>query len=74
MRLLLLLLMLQIWEMTGEILNDINSLYSDLDNRELEPLWKQFKQSKSPTSLEGKVNIPVSDKSYGMEDRTQIKS
>jgi hypothetical protein len=57
----------------GEILkgSDINSLCSDLDNRELEPLQRQFKQSKSSDSLEGKVNIPMSDKSYGMENRTQ---
>lgn len=65
--------MLHIWEMMGEILNgnDIDSLYSGLDNRELEPVQRQFKQSKSPDSLEGKVNIGTSDKSYGMEDRTQ---
>jgi hypothetical protein len=51
----------------GEILkeSDIDFLYSDLDNRELEPLQRKFKQSKSPDSLEGKVNIPTS------QDRTQ---
>jgi hypothetical protein len=56
----------------GEMLkgSDIDSLYSDLDNRESKPLQRQFKQSKSPDSLEAKVNIPTSDKSYGMEDRT----
>jgi hypothetical protein len=49
----------------------IDSLYSDLDSRELEPLHRQFKQSKSPDSLEGEVNIPTLDTSYGMGDRTQ---
>jgi hypothetical protein len=42
--------------------SDINSSYSDLNKRELEPLQRQFQRSKSLDSLEGKVNIPVSDK------------
>jgi hypothetical protein len=51
--------------------SDIDSLYSEL-NRRLETQLKQFERNNRPdSSLEGKVNIPTSGKSDGMEDRKQ---
>jgi hypothetical protein len=51
--------------------SDLYSLYSQSDNKKFEDLLKQFKRSKSRDSLEGSENIPTSNISHGMENRTQ---
>jgi hypothetical protein len=48
--------------------SDLDPLYFDLDNCDLEPLQRQFKQSTSPDLLEKKAMLPTSDDSDGMED------